>query len=798
VCVLPIASIFWANNAEQDVHLVPGFVGPRLDQLLWTEQTPPPNVRSDKLAAPVTVAFAANFGPGPGTAGVAFNAANGEVTVTAPLSPSPRLLDFIVTATVTEGGNVFTAHKRFRIHTSIIRIWLTPATLTVRQIARNGRFTVLAEFNDGTYGDISPWSPWDPPLPTDRTYVHRSASNDPAIAWSTAAAGTVGVHDATGLLTGVTVGGNAAISADLRPLPAPANHTAVGTARVAQPWSDPVTLTLIDGPGFAAMPTVSNVLILPDGFPAAPAADRAGFERLARELVQRLRVRQMTRPYDLLKNRMNYFMAWVESREAGISPLEEVRRFNVAGVQADAVEVDTTVAPAAVAGARHVAAPPTPATNDRFLLNERDTGFHVALGERPRAIRSLQIRDATFHPSRFSEEDFDDFLRALRDPGGVAVGTAWARGGRDEQRILVLCRSRRTGGTNSFRQNSGRYICMTLDRELQHRIEDKVGGLGKDLRPDAIPAAVQIEIWTTAAHELAHSFTLADEYGGGGALPASRVADVARRSNIAARATLLTGGNLDANRIRWRWPRIRKAGVLAAVPLAIGGGRFRIRLEVGHGAAFAGGDVVRFRLRPLLSAPAPSDRFIVVAVAADELEVEPLTATPFVPATYPAGNVVISPTRAPDPNPGGRVFGDDLELVHQAVLARINATRNPLNAAHGQPANRPCLGGALPTPTGSDNWPDTDVPPNGRPNPPNPPIYSSWIVGLYENGLSFDCDVYRPTGVCIMRTLHYVDPPAAPERAYQFCPVCRYVMVDAVDPTRHGAIDGDYAKRYPT
>jgi hypothetical protein len=34
------------------------------------------------------------------------------------------------------------------------------------------------------------------------------------------------------------------------------------------------------------------------------------------------------------------------------------------------------------------------------------------------------------------------------------------------------------------------------------------------------------------------------------------------------------------------------------------------------------------------------------------------------------------------------------------------------------------------------------------------------------------------------------------EVAYRFCPVCRYILVDLLDPSQHGAIDADYRKRY--
>jgi hypothetical protein len=731
----------------------------------------------------VSVTFRENFAPGAaGTAGVAVNRTNGEVTVTAPLSGSPRLLDFLVVATVTEGGSTFTAQKRFHIHRSITDMWLTPGTLTVHQRIRRSRFTLLAKFDDGLYGDLTAWCPENAPSATDRTYVRLSGSATPAIVWSTSAAGTVGVASATGLLTGVANTGSATITATL---PAPFSIGRTATAAATGPWNTPVTLTLVDGPGFAAMADSVNVLILPDGF---TAADRPGFERLVRGLVTRLRKRRRTRPYDLLKDRFNYFMAWVESPEAGINARELARRSHVSGPRAQAREVDTAVAAGGVAGAVHIAAPSTPATNDLFLLNEPDTAFAYGLGERPAAQRLQEMRRVGPHPSRFDEQDFDDFLGALRDSAGTTVGGTWIRGGRDQDRILMLVHSRRNGGSNRPRIPSGRTIGMTTDDEDHHRIEDAAGGRGLNLLPDTVPT-VHLDLWTTAAHELGHSMTLEDEYGGGGALPAGRVAGLAAIANVQPRSTLLTGGNLDADRVKWRWPRLRKAGVLAAQPVDLGGSLYRVLLEAGHAARFTAGDVVRFRRRPLVTAPPPSDRFIVTSVADPEVELEALTAAVFTVADFPGGSVLICPVRAPDPDAAARVFGDDLELMHTTVRARINATRNPLNAADGDPANRPCAGGALPSPTPATNFAGGTA--------PNPPQYSSWILGLYENGVIFDCGVYRPTGICIMRRQHF-SPPGAHDQAYQFCPVCRYAMVDLIDPTQHGRIDIDYAPRYPT
>lgn len=32
--------------------------------------------------------------------------------------------------------------------------------------------------------------------------------------------------------------------------------------------------------------------------------------------------------------------------------------------------------------------------------------------------------------------------------------------------------------------------------------------------------------------------------------------------------------------------------------------------------------------------------------------------------------------------------------------------------------------------------------------------------------------------------------------SYRFCPVCKYILVDYLDPSKHGKIDEDYEERY--
>ena len=73
--------------------------------------------------------------------------------------------------------------------------------------------------------------------------------------------------------------------------------------------------------------------------------------------------------------------------------------------------------------------------------------------------------------------------------------------------------------------------------------------------------------------------------------------------------------------------------------------------------------------------------------------------------------------------------------------------------------------------------------------PPGMP--TAWIVGAFEGGHDFGCDVLHPTGACMMRS----QVLAGGRAIYTFCPVCRYVIVDAIDPSQHGRIDADYGRK---
>ena len=175
---MPVDDIFWDVGIGADYHLVPGLSSPRLDQLLsiifdgnlMRGDAPPPGV---------AVTFAANFVRGVRgheRRGVQRGDGRGHRHKPVVTTPAAARLPRDRHRRRRRESPPFHAYIRFHIHAGLTRMWLTPSPLTVRRGARNARFSVLAEFSDGTYGDVSNWSPWREPGPQDRTFVHLSGA----------------------------------------------------------------------------------------------------------------------------------------------------------------------------------------------------------------------------------------------------------------------------------------------------------------------------------------------------------------------------------------------------------------------------------------------------------------------------------------------------------------------------------------------------------------------------------------------------------------------------------------------
>ena len=137
------------------------------------------------------------------------------------------------------------------------------------------------------------------------------------------------------------------------------------------------------------------------------------------------------------------------------------------------------------------------------------------------------------------------------------------------------------------------------------------------------------------------------------------------------------------------------------------------------------------------------------------------------------------------------------EIMSQFIRAHINSSGRPLNAP---PVPIPPQPWVCTPPAGDGyleaqqarNLPVAASFPGGR-----LPAIPSRIIGAYEGGATFSCGIYHPAGACIMRA-----PLASgAERGitlfdegdvHGFCAVCRYLIVDRVDPRLHWLIDAFY------
>ncbi len=61
------------------------------------------------------------------------------------------------------------------------------------------------------------------------------------------------------------------------------------------------------------------------------------------------------------------------------------------------------------------------------------------------------------------------------------------------------------------------------------------------------------------------------------------------------------------------------------------------------------------------------------------------------------------------------------------------------------------------------------------------------LIGMHEGGGSYNCDVVRPTAKCKMRS-QYIDGYGH----FRFCHLCKYIIVQQFNPSRHSELDADY------
>jgi hypothetical protein len=308
--------------------------------------------------------------------------------------------------------------------------------------------------------------------------------------------------------------------------------------------------------------------------------------------------------------------------------------------------------------------------------------------------------------------------------------------------------------------------------------------------------------WHTFAHELAHTLHVGDEYTGAFGTFADPEASLNRWGNLTTAGTAIgADGKVRVDQIKWNWHRIRKASVLTRAVKDMGGGVVHVYVGPARALQFSArnsatqrpGDKVRLRRRKkhtVLGRPpvtvTSSVEFEVMEIHDTNID-DPTDRRSMTLVLKPDGPVDISPfdegslVYIPVPAP------ENIRSVDRPYLTLVPPAAERIMREIGGPMN------------GKDCDPDmlpVDVPVKKDPAGTTPDNILTHLVGVYFGGDRHVCGILHPVGGCLMRTSES-SPEGTPIGVSAFCPVCRYVLVDYVDPEQHWANDLDYNSWFP-
>jgi hypothetical protein len=805
-----------------------------------------------------------------------------------PNPPSPAPSSFMLEAVVDDNGTgsplIPNAVIRVHVHVGVTNVWLTPGKLTIRRLKVAGeeentrcRFTVRAQFDDGTVGDITESGQL---TFTPANWFAGSVIRIPA------SAGDTVLDRAVSVKTSAKLG----------------NMQAQGKLDILPSWArepNPPKVELIDGApdvwdGTLKPERVPNVVFISSGF---IDDDREAFAAITNKIVHEMKRSLVLQPFGYLSTSMNYWRVFIPSRERGISIRPEVQpnlrqglmfaSFIPTPVEPPPAAIDWQTqhvlymaglpVPADLALVKDITDPanPQPVPDaetlrhhnaltldfsalrqkwiktmrldnpdamvngivhdwlqdwlglcDRTFIDEVDNFPAMSIGEPPGATLRfpdmLGVHDLRtwFHQDsdawtalfkRVSAAPRNGVTVTLDDSASQApeVGNLWAevRPGfafDNRNHAAILC------NFPFGRANASIYARLGITAKPPQG--DKFGIYAIPVKRDPARNALQLDLpafdienlrpytWQTFAHELAHTFGLGDEYAEDSTSFTGTEADLDIWANLTAFPTVLDP-NVDPNdptaprtvrfdQIKWNWHRIRNACTLAR-PLGMRPGGLYLAFVRKGLAAFqvAKGDAVRLRQRDtrkvIAKDPVTSNvEFVVDSVSADDLDPphSPVIMTIVLKNEsiginvdrFGAGSIMYMPI--PAPAPSDPVLHPYLTLVAPGGERLMNKIGSTMLGAVCDPS---APGGTQVPALGEHGDPDGKIAADDLPG----------VVGVYYGGRLHACGILHPTGHCMMRD--------SSDDASRFCPVCRYALVDRIDPDQHLWIDREYEKKYP-
>jgi hypothetical protein len=841
---MSVVPLIWNDSEGYDIHVL---------------RKGPPSKALDKsftLDPQFTdpLVFTPHFKGAPSAQGVTVDTTTGAVTASAPPDPTYKLRNFLITASQNRGPDTAQTLIRIHLHESIQKIWLTPSSLTIHLDANECRFTVLAQFDDDTVGDITDW----PQL----TYT---SSNQFSVEVLNTGDKTHG-GEVTEIIGGRLLAkppGDFPVDPPEITVTLPSANLSSSTAKVfVRPsWTDiakdPNTkITWLAGPYrpnendfrsskpncIASVFERANILFVSEGFPQSQSQD---FDKAVQSIVNAWRSASadFLQPFPLLKDSINYWSVFVPSQEDGISLLGdyEINQSRQRGSRLLRPEEPPPGSTEwSVENMTHQLGLPVPkdppeslpdaitrwnklyvtqvtdslvksnfsewnALRSRSPLNERDSAFGFAIKTRAR-VSDVAGGDPLLRPAprRTSEASIDLFTTNLQFSGFWQFGNLWDQGAMDRGRVCFVCLS----DVGAGEARSG-YFAASTGYEKGASVITVTNGF--DIKTVALsgpkpPYSPDI-LASRAVHECGHALGLGDEYGPGNgafftvgvsAIP-SFPPNLQTKWAITSTTTTSSGSQTvyDPDKIRWLLPRAIKVGLMdKAAPVVLGGSDFQMNMASGQGKQFVKGDLVLMR-RPLGEKDPNTGLWIK----------RPLS-DPFTDLRF----TVIDPH--PDWIKVTQIKGGTLDVtlydpaeVH--VLICVSSSAKPgvelkliadpiLNwiRTSGGPLNAPKDkpdAACVAANNNVDSMTPTNVPKlKFKRSPPAP----ADIIGIYEGGFHFDCGIFRPAGRCIMRTSDQLI--TTKEKVIPFCQVCRYLIVDRVDATKLADLDKMYDPNYPT
>jgi hypothetical protein len=788
--------------------------------------------------------------------GIHVTKAEGAVTVELnpppPTPPAKMPGNFIVEAVVTKntGGQdpakFDTEIIRIHVHQHVDQIWLTPSKLSVRRPAAGKptkttyAFSVRAQFDDGTVGDIGNSGQFT------LTPAANFASPDNMIIIPS------GTPDGTVIPVSAKTSAawNSCQSPDAQIVVLPAWEKETNLPQIQ----------LVDAPpkywtGVIRPEDVPNILFVPCGFTKAELGE---FEKLMRATIAMYRLDSFS-PFNHLMASLNCWWLPLESSTSGVSVRCEVQVFQQDGSSFAAPLPQPTAPPAPgndwnVSHLLYAVGLPLPtdgpgqvtaddlkarwldllpigripnASDDviaewqsfatRTLVDDNDNFPAIQIGSLPAAssggfpsIEEHDLRGGSDERLAFfrllSAAPRDGITTLLNDATGPSnLGNLWSDDNParrfDNRGFVVLISNINTG-----RGNHGLYGGFV------HLTQEWIDSTGNPTgaEPPGIPVtavaggnAVTLalqpasnthfigDMMRVIIHELSHGFGLGDEY-------------VELAKTVEATSTYgLDYGNLDnitkiANAdgsiriddIKWNWHRVRVASVLTKPVASKGGNSYHAYVAQARGLQFTKGDIIRLRKRekrkildraPLTSTveftlqdmapnnlddPNDTVNMTLVLEAAGAVDVSPFVEGCVIYSPYPAPITIRTPTHP------------YLTLVSPAAERIMKAIGGTMTGVACDAAAQAALHASTQIPAGKD--PDGKVADTDLPD----------VVGVFFGGGLYGCGLVHPTGRCMMRdqdeglgTVH-------------FCPVCRYILVEEIDPQQHWFIDREYDKKY--